>query len=349
MQEQENSDFWHVSGAANGTTEVWIHGYIGESLFSESTSAKDFVNTLSQVKSKKVKVFLNSRGGSVVDGIAIFNALVSHSAEITTVNMGSAMSIAALILQAGDKRLSFGNAITMVHDSSTGMYGNAKDHRKTADVLDKFNALIATTFESKGVSKHDIQAMMDGNDHYYTATEAQDKGLIDEVTDHLSVSASASVDIPFAIPDHLARHSSSALNQQLEHKPQPTLLEKVKAILGAPQSSPPEKPHSKKTQPQKPQSETTEPKSQPNMTSNSNNPETESRNVNDSVLALAAKQQSDVQAFEQRMSAIDAKFTAINDKLNKLSKLTSALSQEPQTNNTRPPATGAEDTVLTDC
>lgn len=343
MQEQENSDFWRVSGAANGTTEVWIHGYIGESLFSESTSAKDFVNTLSQVKSKQVKVFLNSRGGSVVDGIAIFNALVSHSAEITTVNMGSAMSIAALILQAGDKRLSFGNAITMVHDSSTGMYGNAKEHRKTADVLDKFNALIATTFESKGVSKHDIQAMMDGNDHYYTATEAQEMGLIDEVTDHLSVSASVSGDIHFAVPDHLAKHSSNSLNQQVEHKPQPTLIEKVKAILGAPQSSQP-----KKTQP-----ETTEPESQPTMTTNtttnSNNPETENRSVNDSVLALAAKQQTDVQAFEQRMSAIDAKFTAINDKLNKLSKLTSALSQEPQTNNTRPPATGAEDTVLTDC
>ena len=209
MQEQENSDFWRVSGAANGTTEVWIHGYIGESLFSESTSAKDFVNTLSQVKSKQVKVFLNSRGGSVVDGIAIFNALVSHSADITTVNMGSAMSIAALILQAGDKRLSFGNAITMVHDSSTGMYGNAKEHRKTADVLDKFNALIATTFESKGVSTHDIQAMMDGNDHYYTATEAQEMGLIDEVTDHLSVSASVSGDIHFPIHDHLAKHSSN--------------------------------------------------------------------------------------------------------------------------------------------
>jgi len=344
MQEQENSDFWRVSGAANGTTEVWIHGYIGESLFSESTSAKEFVNTLSQVKSKQVKVFLNSRGGSVVDGIAIFNTLVSHSADITTVNMGSAMSIAALILQAGDKRLSFGNAITMVHDSSTGMYGNAKQHRKTADVLDKFNALIATTFESKGVSKHDIQAMMDGNDHYYTATEAQEMGLIDEVTDHLSVSASVSGDIPFAVPDHLAKHSSNALNQQVEHKPQPTLLEKVKAILGTSHSSPP-----KETLPQKPQPETTEPESQPNMTSNANNPETENRSVNDSVLALAAKQQTDVQAFEQRMSAIDAKFTAINDKLNKLSKLTSALSQEPQTNNTRPPATGAEDTVLTDC
>ncbi|MCY7297557.1 head maturation protease, ClpP-related, partial [Alteromonas sp. a30] len=313
MHGQDNHDFWRISGAANGTTEIWIHGYIGESLFSESTSAKDFVNTLSQVKSKKVKVFLNSRGGSVVDGIAIFNALVSHGAEITTVNMGSAMSIAALILQAGDKRLSFGNAITMVHDSSTGMYGNAKEHRKTADVLDKFNALISTTFESKGVSKDDIRAMMDGSDHYYTASEAQALGLIDEVTDHLSVSASASGDIHFAIPDHLAKHSLIPLNQksqqgqESQQKPTPTLLEKVKAILGAPQSQAlkpqSENPQNEKTQTENPQPETTEPENKPTMTTTTNSTETDNSSVNESLLALAEKQQTDVQAVEQKISA----------------------------------------------
>ncbi len=308
MNDDENSDFWRISGAANGTTEVWIHGYIGESLFSESTSARDFVNTLNQVKSKKVKVFLNSRGGSVVDGITIFNALVSHNAEVTTVNMGSAMSIAALILQAGDKRQSFGNAITMVHDSSTGMYGNAKDHRKTADVLEKFNKLISTTFESKGISKDNIQAMMDGNDHYYTATEAEELGLIDAVTDHLSVSASE--DSHFAIPDHLASHS--------ERPQPPSLLEKVKGILGA------QKP--KETQTNK------------------------EEGLGESVLALAEKQQTDSEAFDQKISAIDEKFTALNEKLiDKLDQLTNKLSKEPKASNARPPATGSEDSVLTDC
>ncbi len=139
----------------------------------------------------------------MIDSMAVFNALLNHPAAITTVNAASAMSIASLILQAGDSRQAYGNAITMVHDSITGTYGNAGEHRETAEILDKFNRLMGTTYESRGVKKDDIASILDGKDHYYTATEDKNLGLIDEITNHLSIADSS--DHPrHIVPDHLS-------------------------------------------------------------------------------------------------------------------------------------------------
>ena len=222
------NNFWQIQAAqSKDNTDVWINGYIGESFFTESTSAASFISHIEAIKTPRISVYINSRGGSVVDGIAIFNALVNHPAKITTINAASAMSIASLILQAGSTRQAYGNAMTMVHDSSTGVYGNAEKHQEIAGVLEKFNAVMSATYESKGIKKETIQAMLDGKDHYYTPTEAKELGLIDEITEHLSVAASA--DAPSLVPDHLANHHEA--NSSSVDSKENGLLAKIGSIF----------------------------------------------------------------------------------------------------------------------
>ncbi len=217
----------------NDNTNIWIQGFIGESYWNESTSAVDFVAQLNAIETPNITVFLNSRGGSVTDGIAITNALIAHSAKITTVNASCAMSIASIILQAGDKRLAFPNAITMVHDCSTYAGGNAKSLRDDADVLDQFTELLAITYRERGVEQTQIDAMLDGDDHFYNAKQALEHKLIDEVVDLNSFSAaSEQLDLT---PDYLTNEQTN-MKDKNEKKPQPTekkatLSDKISAIF----------------------------------------------------------------------------------------------------------------------
>ncbi len=236
----------------NDVTTIWIEGFIGESWYGSSTSAKDFIKQLEAIKTNKITVFINSRGGSVTDGIAIHNALASHSAEITTINASCAMSIASVILQAGNKRLAFKNAITMVHDCSSYAAGNAGSLRKQADVLDKFNELLAISYEEAGVSKEDIETMLNGEDHFYNASQAQDIGLIDDIVSADDISAMA--EHPDLTPDYLTHQNATYHNKGIvmsKNNPAPeaestpekkaSLLQRVTAML-SPEPETPDEP-----------------------------------------------------------------------------------------------------------
>jgi len=93
-----------VRALANGDAELLIYGFIGEDFFSESNSASNIVQQLAGITAATIQVRINSQGGSVPDGLAIYNALKRHPARIVVTVDGQAMSIASLIVQAGDER-----------------------------------------------------------------------------------------------------------------------------------------------------------------------------------------------------------------------------------------------------
>lgn len=211
-------------------TNIWIQGFIGESWWDESTNAIDFVKEISAIETENITVFINSTGGSVTDGIAITNALIAHPANITTINAACAMSIASIILQAGDKRLSFPNAITMVHDCSSYAGGNSGALRETADILDQFNKLLAVTYAERGVEQAQIDNMLDGKDHFYSAEDALTHKLIDEVVDLNSFSAaSGQHDLT---PDYINREKTIMTDKNKETQENKiTLKDKIAAIF----------------------------------------------------------------------------------------------------------------------
>lgn len=197
--------------SASGTTsaEVFIYGDIGESWWDETVSAKDFVKEIAALDVETLTVRINSVGGSVPDGLAIYNALKRHKANVTTCIDGMAMSIASLIAMAGDTVEMADNAILMIHAPWTYAAGNAAELREQADVLDTWAAAMSTSYAAKtGREQADMLALLtDGADHYYTADEAKTEGFVDAIVSALPIAASA------VAPEALARFKPRTASQ----------------------------------------------------------------------------------------------------------------------------------------
>ncbi len=122
---------------------------------------KEFLDQLENVS--KINVHINSGGGSVFGGIAIYNMLKRFDAEITVYVEGLAASIASVIAMAGDKIIIPANAQMMIHKPSSCTWGNADDMRKEADVLDGCQKVILTTYmqhAKEGVTEEQINELI---------------------------------------------------------------------------------------------------------------------------------------------------------------------------------------------
>jgi len=184
---------YEIKALADGNAEIYIYGDIGESYWDdESTSAIGFVREISELNATAISVRINSYGGSVADGVAIYNAIKRHSATITMHIDGVAMSMASLIAMAGDEVVMAANAMLMIHAPLAPEWGNAEAHREVANMLDKYAEGMLTSYIAKtNKSKEDIEALLkDGKDHYFTAEEALADGFIDSISDAVEIAAS---------------------------------------------------------------------------------------------------------------------------------------------------------------
>lgn len=173
------------------TADVLVYDQIGKSFFDEGLTAKSFAENLKALGKgiRTINVRINSPGGSVFDGTAIYNTLRSHGAKVVTHIEGGALSIASLIAMAGDERRMAKNGYIMVHDPVSFARGRADDMRKAADMLDKVKATLVDTYsERTGHDKADVAKMM-SDETWLTAQDAKDLGFIDSVTDDVKAIA----------------------------------------------------------------------------------------------------------------------------------------------------------------
>lgn len=174
------------------TTSVLIYGDIGANWWDdESIDAKSFTETLAAINSANLVIRVNSIGGSVADGLAIYNAIKRHPAKSIAYVDAVAYSIASLIPMAADEVVMAENALMMLHAPWTYTAGNAKELRLAADVLDTYAKAMASSYVTKsGKSEAEILTLLtDGVDHYYTAAEAVAEGFADRVGDSMPVAA----------------------------------------------------------------------------------------------------------------------------------------------------------------
>lgn len=187
--------FYSIKARANAAgdkaAEIFIYGDIGESWFGESVTASDFVKEIAALDAAEITVHINSYGGSVTDGIAIYNAIRRHPASVTVEIDGIAASIASLIAMAGDTVNMAQNALLMVHAPWGGIMGNAAEMRRYADVLDMYANAMSTSYASKtGQPLDTIQDLLkDGQDHWYSADDALEFGFIDNQTEAMPIAA----------------------------------------------------------------------------------------------------------------------------------------------------------------
>lgn len=173
-----------ATGGNQNETELLIYGDIGDSWDEESVTAAQLVRDLQAVESEYLTVRINSYGGSVSDGLAIYNAIKRHPAATTVSIDGVAVSIASLIAMAGDTVEIADNALMMIHAPWSVVLGNATEMRKSADMLDKFAQAMSSAYETKSGQSHDtvMAWLTSGEDHWLTAAEASELGLADVIT-----------------------------------------------------------------------------------------------------------------------------------------------------------------------
>lgn len=165
--------------------ELLVYGDIGESWWGESVTARSVVEQLNALDASvtQINVRINSYGGSVSDGLAIYNALRRASARKVVTVDGVAMSSASLIAMAGDDVVMGDASLLMIHAPWGGAVGNARDMRQFADVLDTFADAMAGAYVTKsGMARADVLALLtDGTDHYYTGPQAVAAGFADRL------------------------------------------------------------------------------------------------------------------------------------------------------------------------
>ena len=183
---------WYaISTPANSETEdsgveVSIYDEIGFG----GVTAKDFVADLRKLKGQHIHLRINSVGGSVIEGAAIYNALRRHKGGLTVHVDGLAASMASVIAMAGEEVLMAGNAMLMVHNPWSMAMGDADDLRKEADVLDKLKATLVNAYVRKtGRERGEIEAMMD-EETWLDATEAMGLNFVDGIEDDIEAAAS---------------------------------------------------------------------------------------------------------------------------------------------------------------
>ena len=173
----KKGDWYRIENKADtGSSEVFIYDEIG----GYGVSSGDFLNDLRGVQGD-VTLHLNSPGGDVFDGLTIYQHLKSRTGETTVVVDGLAASIASVIAMGADKVVMAPKATMMIHEGWTAAVGNSADMRKLADLLDKTSSNIASVYADKAGGTVDFWRDRMRDETWYSADEALEAGLIDEV------------------------------------------------------------------------------------------------------------------------------------------------------------------------
>jgi ATP-dependent Clp endopeptidase proteolytic subunit ClpP len=219
---------WYEIKAESGSVaDIWIYEEIGGNIFGEGLTAKQFVEDLAALQVDHIALHINSPGGSVFDGQAIYNAIQRHPASVTSHVEGLAASIASVVALAGDTVEMAANALFMIHDPYGMAMGTSADMRQMAEVLDKVKHTIAGVYERKsGMDSGAILEAMEA-ETWYTAAEAQNAGFVDEVAAPVKAAALSRFDfksLGYRHVPHALAHRDDTAGQALE-APSATALE----------------------------------------------------------------------------------------------------------------------------
>lgn len=174
------------------SVDIFVYGDIGSRWDEYGITAIDLVREISALDVETINVRINSYGGSVPDGLAIYNALRRHKAAINVFVDGVAISCASYIAMAGDTVTMAKNAQMMIHAPWTWSDGNAVELREQADVLDRYAKAMAPAYADKSGKTYEqaLAILTDGKDHWFLADEAVAEGFADEVGEEVAVAAS---------------------------------------------------------------------------------------------------------------------------------------------------------------
>lgn len=186
------------------TLELYLYGEIESDYYDfwtgkkvESTTSANYVRKAIEEAGNVdvINVYINSIGGDVGEGIAIYNILKRNSATVNVYIDAYAYSIASVIAMAGDKITMPSNTTMMIHNARMGCYGNSTELRKAADNLDVINEASCNSYLIKTagkISKDELTKMLD-SEIFLGAEKALEYGFADEISNPVDITESVEI------------------------------------------------------------------------------------------------------------------------------------------------------------
>lgn len=206
-----------VQFSAKGSRgEIWLYDQIGQSFWGDGISAKAFQKELSALgKVNTINLRINSPGGDVFDGFAIYNQLAQHPASIEVNVDGVAASIASIIAMAADPgKLSMAkNAMMMIHDPNGFAAGGESEMLRVAALLKTIKSNLAQTYIDRTGNKLSTVDQWMSDETWFTAEEAMRHGFADAITAESAVTACFDASSFRNVPESLKKRLQAAIDQ----------------------------------------------------------------------------------------------------------------------------------------
>ena len=173
----KNKRFYNIlENKKNKSLDIDIYGDIGGWYYENTIeSLSEQIKEMSDIN--EINVYINSYGGELSEGLAIYNALKQHKAIVNTYVMGFACSSASLIFMSGDNRYMSSSSMLMIHNAISSCYGNSEDMRAMAETLDKMNSAIRNVYaDNINISMDDLKTLLD-NETFLTCDECINYGF----------------------------------------------------------------------------------------------------------------------------------------------------------------------------
>lgn len=180
--------FYQLTNVSEDSATLYIYGDITSiKWFENDVCVYDLAKEIGDLGGKALTVRINSYGGEVAEGLAIYNLLKSYEGEVTTVCDGFACSAASVVFMAGAKRIMPRSSLLMIHNAWTWASGDADDLRKAADDLEKITQPSIEIYTSvSNLDADEIKAMMDA-ETWIDADEALDFGFATEISEEAAM------------------------------------------------------------------------------------------------------------------------------------------------------------------
>ena len=176
--------FFNIQTGRDGESTIFLYGDIGDSYDVKSGQIASELMEAERV-SRRINVRINSNGGDVYSGIAIYNALKGSNADIRIYVDGIAASMASVIALCGKPVEMSKYARLMLHSVSGGCYGNKREMQKCIEEIESLEDSLSDIYAGRlGMSKEEVKAAyFDDEDHWLTAEEALRLGFMDGIYD----------------------------------------------------------------------------------------------------------------------------------------------------------------------
>ena len=199
-----NPTFYALEKSGDNETTVTLYDEIG----AFGAGSKQFLGDIGKLSGQHIHLRINSPGGSVVEGTAIYNALRRHKGGVTVHIDALAASMASVIAMAGAPVLISDNALLMIHNPWTVSMGGSEDLRKEADLLDMLKVNLRNAYVRKtGLGETEIQDMMD-KETWLDAVDAVALGFADAIEEGVAAAATATPENLRARFDNFAKGMS---------------------------------------------------------------------------------------------------------------------------------------------